>query len=368
MPLAATLVTAGAICGGGGLLLKYLWRPQMMEALPDRMNQLVLVEANTDVTKARLEVQCVDTPKPRRGQVLVKMFAAPINPSDDGIWKVAPKEYPVRLGNEGSGVVVGTGGGGPAWRLLGKKVTVVGAKTYSEYVVVDALTGAWSLPPHLPVEDGCSFFVNPLTVVGIIETLKERGGKALIHTAAASQLGQMMVKYCKVQGITIVNVVRRQEQADVLRALGAELIVVTDTADWKEQLKELIKQHQLKFAFDAIAGEMSGTLLQLLPPKSTVFVYGRLAPEKTGGIDPLDLIYREKKLEGWLLTRFLMKGGPLAQLLRSVKVGKLVRDNLDGIFKSSFKDTAMKDAHATYSELKGGAGLTGSKVRIRMVA
>jgi len=362
--MAAAFVTCGAVALGGGALLTWRWsKAKQFESVPAKMRRVVLVEADKDLSKAKLEVQEVDVPKPRRGQVLVKVAAAPINPSDDGIWRVPPKQgYPLPIGNEGSGTVVATGGGLLGARLMGKPVAVMGG-TYAEYTVVDAMR-VFSLPPELPVEDGCAFFINPFTVVGIVEMVREQGGKALIHTAAASQLGQMMVKYCKAEGLTLVNIVRRQEQVELLQGLGAEHIVSTGDSNWRDQLTKLIQQLKLKFAFDAVAGELSGTLLKLLPPGSCVWVYGRLAPEPVGNVDPLDLIYRGKKLQGFLLTGWLMKGGPLKALWRSVKTARAVKKHLAGVFASDFKDTSLASMHTDYSALMA-AGVTGLKMRVR---
>merc|ERR1712217_615258 len=114
--------------------------------------------------------------------------------------------------------------------------------------------------------------INPFTVVGIVETVKACGSNVFIHTAAASQLGQMMVKYCKQEGVTVVNLVRRDEQAEALRKLGSEYVIVTGKEGWQSELAKLIAQLRIKCAFDAIAGEMSGTLLSLLPPGGSVWV------------------------------------------------------------------------------------------------
>jgi len=357
-------ITAGAVAVGGVALLSVRTRAKAVESVPKRMRRVVLVEANSDLKQARLEVQEVDTPKPRSGQVLVKMAAAPVNPSDDGIWKVPPRAgYPLPLGNEGSGRVVASGGGLLASRVLGKSVAVTTPGTYAEYVVANAMTNVFELPADVPTEDGCAFFVNPMTVVGIVDTAKSRG-KALIHTAAASQLGQMMVKYCKQEGVTLVNVVRRREQVELLRGLGAEHIVCTGDEGWEQQLALMIKELKIRCAFDAVAGEMSGKLLTMLPPGGSVWIYGRLAPEPVGGIQPLDLVYRGKELHGFLLTSWLMKGGLLKAFFRSNKAAKVVRKHLKTVFASDFKDTTLSGMHKDYTALMA-TGMTGVKLRVR---
>mmetsp|Transcript_44245 Transcript_44245/g.99751 ORF Transcript_44245/g.99751 Transcript_44245/m.99751 type:complete len:377 (+) Transcript_44245:55-1185(+) len=355
--------TIGAVTLGSIALVRWRSKAKAIEAVPKRMKRVVLVEANRELSQARLEVQEVDTPRPRPGQVLVKVAAAPVNPSDDGVWLVIPRQgYPMPLGNEGAGKVVATGGGFLASRYLGKNVAITG-NTYAEYTVADASQSVFSLPDDLPPEEGCAFFINPFSVVGMVDTVKEHRGKAFIHTAASSQLGQMMVKYCKKEGVTLVNIVRRQEQVELLRSLGADYIVSTGESDWRSKLAELIKSLNIKHAFDAVAGNMSSTLLALLPPGSTVWVYGRLAPEPVGNIQPLDLIYRGKKLEGWILSGWLTKGGLLKALIRGIRTGAKVRKHLKDVFASDFKDTSLQNIHKDYCALKA-KGVTGTKMRV----
>merc|ERR1712060_1009291 len=138
---------------------------------------------------------------------------------------------------------------------------------------------------------------------------------------------------------------------------------------WENDLKKIIAEHKIRIAFDCIAGPMTGTLLNLLPPgKSTVFVYGRLSQQPVGNIPPLDLIYRGKTVEGWLVSRWLDDGkGMLRKLLKLRKVWKLVSNNLASIFGSNFRDTKMETALADYNVLLD-SGTTGTKMRIRFDA
>jgi len=200
---------------------------------------------------------------------------------------------------------------------IGDKVGFTGLKggqgSYSEYVVANATQSAFAMPNDVPVEDAASFFVNPYTAVGILTTVRAEGSKSFVHTAAASQLGQMMVKLAAEDGdLTILNVVRREAQAEILRNLGATHIVVTGGNEgWKDELKAMIKETNATVAFDAVAGEMSGDLLSLLPAKKgKLFVYGGLGGA-IKGVNPIDMIYHAKQMEGWLLPRWLLSGGML---------------------------------------------------------
>ena len=189
----------------------------------------------------------------------------------------------------------------------------------------------------------------------------------MIHTGAASQLGQMMVKYCKQEGIILINIVRREDQAEILRNIGAEHIINSSTINWEEQLSSLVKELDIRIAFDCVSGEMTGTLLSLLPPKSTVFVYGSLSAQPCSNIGPLDLIYRKKKIEGWLLPTWLLSGDPVALLMRirastaSVHAG-LVKG---GWAETQFNDCNIDNMFEKFNELVRN-GFTGKKLRIRM--
>jgi NADPH:quinone reductase len=243
--------------------------------------------------------------------------------------------------------------------------------SYSEYVTVDALKGIFPLPENVPVEDAASHFVNPYTVYGIVDTARStytgKGTLGFIHTGAASQLGQMMVKYCTQEKITLINIVRRDEQAEILRSLGAEHIIVSNTSDWEEKLQAMIKDLDIRIAFECVSGEMTGKILSLLPSKSTLFVYGSLSGSPCNGIEPLDLIYRKKRVEGWLLPTWLLTGDPVTMLMRIRSATSAVHGGLvkGGWAESQFDDCTMDNMIDRFRELIDN-GFTGRKLRIRM--
>jgi NADPH:quinone reductase len=299
-----------------------------------------------------------------------------VNPSDYGEWKNMTESFqPKPVGKEGSGVVVLSGGGVYANSCVGSKVGfIVDSPTqgsYSEYVTVDALKGIFPLPDIVPVEDAASHFVNPYTVYGIVDTARTthtgKGTLGFIHTGAASQLGQMMVKYCTQEKVTLINIVRREEQAEILRSLGAQHIIVSNSSDWEEQLKTKIKELDIRIAFECVSGEMTGKLLSLLPSKSTLFVYGSLSGTPCSGIEPLDLIYRKKRVEGWLLPTWLLNGDPVTMLMRIRAATSAVHGGLvkGGWAESQFDDCTMSNMIDRFRELIDN-GFTGRKLRIRM--
>ncbi|CAE7199196.1 Mecr [Symbiodinium sp. KB8] len=361
--------TLTAILVGGGCFgwLKHRRKPKSVEEVPPKMQRLVLREANKDITLAKLEIEEVDTPQPKPGQLLIKVLAAPVNPSDDGAWKLP-------LGNEGSGLVVATGGGVWASHFVGypaggkgtpKTKSPFTGKSYAQYAVVDAFgMGPWGLPSSIKVEDACAYFVNPFTVISIVEAVRSKKGKAFIHTAAASQLGQMMVKYCQKEGIALVNLVRRKEQVELLQKLGAKYIVNTSDPEWKSMLGKMMMELQISQVVDCIAGDFTAELIELLPPGGTAWVYGRLSGKDLSSINPIQLIYFGKKLEGFLVSSWIFKDGMVRGLLRARKQAAIVAKNFDIFGSQGFKDVSMKDMHQAYcSHLASGA--TGGKLRVR---
>merc|ERR1712166_1731582 len=260
----------------------WLQRPHPPAAdLPLTMKRLVLAEPNPQMDQVQLLIEQVPIPTLKPGQVLIKMAAAPINPSDYGGWKRAnpTAAYPISIGNEGSGVVVASGGGVPARGMVGKTggVVAVGLNnqgTYQEYMAVSAMNNVFPIP-DVAAEDAASFFVNPYTAVAITEYVKRKKSRSFVHTAASSQLGQMLVKLCAQQGdLIVINVVRRQEQVKMLKDLdGSTPVVCQADPAWEEQLRKLIETHDCTVAFDAISGQMSGTIMRQMPPRSTLYVW-----------------------------------------------------------------------------------------------
>jgi len=349
--------------------------------IPKEMKRLVVTSPGEgkSVADCTIVTEIVPTPVPASGEVLVKVFASPINPSDYGSWhRSKPESYPMLIGKEGSGIVVASGGGLTTRRCpIGSPVGFImdGGKqgSYSEYVSLNATTHVFLMPTDTPIEDCASFFVNPYTAVGIIDTARKEGSnKAIVHTAAASQLGQMLNKLALTEEIEIINVVRREEQADLLREIGAKHIVVTGSsgddeseAKWKNELKDKINDLGATCAFDAVAGRMTGALMDCMPQKGTVYVYGGLSGP-VENISPMDLIYRKKQLKGFLLTTWIFSGGPLLTLPRLISAGRKVNSGLTapGWSSTQFSDTSIEDAHDNIVQLLGSS-ITGKKLRIR---
>ena len=208
----------------------------------------------------------VPTPEPAEDEVVVRVEATPINPSDLGLL-IGPadmstatvsgsKDAPVvtakmpeaamrmmaarldqslPVGNEGAGVVVKTGSSDAAKALMGKTVSMIGGAMYSQYRTMK-VRDVMELPAEVTPADGASWFVNPLTALGMTETMRRENHKALVHTAAASNLGQMLNKICIKDGIGLVNIVRKGEQAEILRKLGAKYVVDSSSPSFMDDL------------------------------------------------------------------------------------------------------------------------------------
>lgn len=253
-----------------------------------------------------LELITKPVPKPSGNQLLVKMYAAPINPSDllflEGNYGQR-KPLPVAPGFEGSGTVVAAGSPLLERLYVGRKVacggTGAGDGTWAEYL----LTSPFGCVPlrNVGLEDGATMLVNPLTVYLMLRQAKREGHKAVIHTAAASSLGKMLIQRASTLNLPVINIVRRDAQVTMLRDLGAQHVLNSSDDDFAAQLRELSHQLGATLALDAVAGEMSSTLLESMPNGSTVRVYGALSLAE-GSINPRWFVFENKRLEGFWLA------------------------------------------------------------------
>ncbi len=236
-----------------------------------------------------VSLQDVDTPKLKPEDILIRVEASPINPSDLGLLLSAADlsqaettgpadrpsltaplpeaalvglearlDKPLPVGNEGAGVVVEAGESDAAKALLGKTVGVVGGEMYAQYRVARAPT-VLVLPDGVTAAQGASWFINPSTALGFLETMRRENHTALVHTAAASNLGQMLVKLCQSDGIPLVNIVRRPEQVELLKSLGAKFVLDSSESDFMDSLTDALAETGATLAFDAIGGGSLGS-------------------------------------------------------------------------------------------------------------
>lgn len=309
------------------------------------------VHADSTVTLALVEA---DLPGPGPDEVVVRMEAAPINPSDLGVMfaradmssvtrdasvaahavratlsaeamqgAAARLALTIPAGNEGGGVVVAAGTSGTAQALLGKVVGIRGGAMYAQYRCI-AAHECLVLPEGTAAVDAASCFVNPLTALGMVETMQMEGHSGLVHTAAASNLGQMLQKICTADGIPLVNIVRKPEQAELMRSLGAGHVCDTSQPSFHDDLTTALVETGATLGFDATGGgELTSQILAAMEAAANqsattfnrygstvhkqVYVYGSLADGPT-------VLHRTYGMSwgvgGWLLTNFLRQTSP----------------------------------------------------------
>ena len=315
----------------------------------------------------QLSLRQAKTPEPAADEVVIRVLASPINPSDLGLLlgpadmstvkaggtadsptltaKVPPKlmtaiapriDQSMVVGNEGAGIVIKAGA--DAQKLVGKVVAALGGGMYAQYRVVKA-AACLPLPEGTTPAEGASCFVNPLTALSMVETMRRENHTALVHTAAASNLGQMLNKICLKDGVPLVNIVRSAEQADTLRKLGARYICDSTSPKFMEELTDAVAATGATLAFDAIGGgKLANQILIAMeaainrkitnynrygsPVHKQVYTYGVLDTR------PIEIdrsnVGMAWGVGGWLLTYFLEKIGPQAtQKLRERIVAEL---------------------------------------------
>ena len=353
----------------------------------------------------RLSLQPTPVPALAATDVLIRIEATPINPSDIGLLfgaadpstfevggtaslPVATARIPERampamaarlgqsmpVGNEGAGVVIAAGDAPAAQALLGKTVAVLGGAMYAQYRVV-AAAQCLPLPEGTTPAEGASCFVNPLTALGMTETMKREGHTALVHTAAASNLGQMLNKICQKDGIALVNIVRKPEQAALLRGIGAQYVCDMTAPTFLADLTDALAATGATIAFDATGGgTLAGQILACMEAAinrnakeysrygsavhKQVYLYGHLDTRPTEIQRSFGMAWG---VGGWLLTPFLQKiGSAGAKALR-----QRVASELKTTFASHYaRELSLAEALSAEAIAFYGARNTGSKVLI----
>jgi len=351
----------------------------------------------------------VETPQPKADEVIVRVEASPINPSDLGLLfggadmstarasgssdrpvitaNIAPPvmkamagrlDQSLPVGNEGAGVVVHAGESPAAQALLGKVVAILGGAMYGQYRCIKA-SQCLLMPEGTTPAEAASCFVNPLTALGMVETMRLEGHKALVHTAAASNLGQMLVKICLQDGVDLVNIVRKQEHVDLLKGLGARYVCDSSAPDFMESLIEALVATGATIAFDATGGgKLAGQILTAMEvalgrtarefsrygstTHKQVYIYGGLDRSPTEFNRAFGMAWG---VGGWLLTPFLQKIGPdAAQQLRE-RVAAEIRTT----FASSYtKVVSLREALSLGEIAVYGQQATGQKYLINPAA
>lgn len=325
-----------------------------------------------------LSIEQVELGEPAADEVIVRVEAAPINPSDLGLMvgpadiaslrtggtaerpelqfdvtKAALASVAARVGQslpvgiEGAGTVVAAGADARA--LMGKRVGSFGGGLYTDYRKLKAKE-VMPLPDGASAADGASMFVNPLTALGFVETARSEGHKAIIHTAAASNLGQMLQKICLKDGIALINIVRSDEQAAILRGIGATHVLDSRADDFRARLVDAIVETGATIAFDAIGGgTLAGHIVQAMEQAAnrTMTDYSRYGSNIFkqlyiyGALDLSPTILNRMafgfqwSVSGWLLMPFMAKAGDVVM----ARLYKRVADELTTTFASHYTRT-----------------------------
>ena len=353
----------------------------------------------------QLSLVNIETPSPGPEEIVVRIQATPINPSDIGLLfgaadmttakasgsatePVITASVPERfmkgmagrldqsmpVGNEGAGVVVATGDSPAAKALLGKTVAVLGGAMYSQYRTVPVAMSLL-LPEGASAADGASCFVNPLTALGMVETMRREGHTALVHTAAASNLGQMLNKICIKDGVKLVNIVRKPEQAALLKSIGAQYVCDATASTFMSDLTEALVATGATLAFDATGGgKLAGQILTCMEAalNRTAKEYSRYGSTTHkqvylyGGLDTSATEFHRSfgmawGIGGWLLFPFMQKIGAAGTQALKARVAAELKTTFASHYAKeiSLAQALQLDTIAAY-----GQRATGSKYLI----
>ncbi len=299
----------------------------MTGALPPLMRALELREGQPAPVLVERPL-----PVPRRGEVLVRIAAAPINPNDLMFLR---DEYEIRKprptvpGFEGAGTVVASGGGFVARMMLGRRVACAagdGDGTWAEYAVVPALRCV-PLRRDVELEQGATLLTNPLTAWVLAARARRERHRGVVLTAAAGALGRMLERLLRRQGLAVVSIVRRPAQVEALRADGAEHVLDSSADGFAGELRDRAARLGATLLLDAVGGETTGRVLAAMPQGSVARVYGMLSNAPCE-LDPAELVFRGKRVEGFTMYDWLRTTSMLGQLLAVSKVQRRVRDVL----------------------------------------
>lgn len=257
----------------------------------------------------QLSIEEIDLPLPKKGEVLIKMDSSPINPSDlallDGGY--LERNYPFTPGLEGSGTVIRTGGGILARLRMGKRVACSpnsGADgSWAEYMVTSAMHCA-PLPSNMSLEHGSMMLINPMTAMAFIQLAREGKHRAMVNNAAGSSLGKMLIRMCHLKEIPLINIVRKEEQREELKQMGATHVLNSSSKTFESDLKQLAGHLEATLFLDAVTGSQSSLLLRAAPAGTTMLAYARLSGEAISA-DPGSLIRENKILQGFQLGNWL---------------------------------------------------------------
>jgi NADPH:quinone reductase len=319
-----------------------------MVSLPSQMRAVFLRSFS-----GPLSVESIPVPPLKEGQVLIKMAAAPINPSDlvflRNLYGIK-KPLPVVPGLEGAGRVV-AGRGLWARALIGHKVASHapedGNGTWAEYMACPASTCV-PLLPSVTEEQGASLIVNPLTALALLDIVKRGNHRAFVQTAAAGAVGRMIGRSANRAKISAINIVRRPEQAALLRKEGQAYVLDSSADRFEEHLQSLCRTLNVRIALDAVGGELTGQISGALAHGGRVIVYGALGGGQACAVSPSAIIFDAKQLEGFWLTRWMKSLGKLHLVRLAYRAQKRLHDDLQTRVQGRCSLDQINEAIALY--------------------
>jgi NADPH2:quinone reductase len=309
-----------------------------------------------------LVISTVQIPLPKEGEVLVKMLAAPVNPSDLIRIKSIPAEQDLNSfipGIEGSGIVIAAGKGLLPAIWMGKRVACSAhlpeSGTWAEYMVTQASL-CFPLPGAVSDEQGSMLLVNPMTAMAFFDMIKTERHKAVINSAAAGALGAMIRILGKKKNIPVINVVRNEKQERMLLESGDIYVLNNNDEDFTGKLRLLSLELKATLALDPISGSYTQQLLEAIPYGGTVVLYGNLSGGNEG-INLRPLLTDNKKLHGFYLANWMKENGLLKIVRNIIRVRQLLKSDFKVTIQNRFPLDKAQQAVDTYLD-----NMTGGKV------
>lgn len=322
-----------------------------------------------DKPEENLVVREVNTPVPALNEVLIRMKAAPVNPSDIAMIRRAHLEHDLATfipGIEGCGTVVAAGKGILPKLWMGKRVTCSSYKaesgTWAEYMVTKA-GSCFPLNTKISDEQGSMSLVNPLTALGFFEIVKQNNHKAIINNAAASALGRMVELLGEKNRIPVINIVRSMSQAEKLRKLGSRYVLDSSDLSFIENLGVLSKELEATILFDSVCSPQLIKMIDVLPGRSTVIIYGNLSGEEQIMVNPRSLIDKDIKISGFYLANRARENGLIKNMMNLREVSRLMSRDMKIKIQGTYPLIKVQEAVDTYlGNMSGGKVLLTASV------
>jgi len=303
-----------------------------------------------------LIVKQVPIPKLSSGQLLVKIEAVPINPSDLGFlnaFATFGEDTPQRqIGFEGAGIVISSGGGLIARALVGKRVAFAAAThpgTWAEYAVCDT-SSCFPLDKRISSDVGACAIVNPFTALALVNVIKKEKHQAVVHTTGGSSLGRMIVKLLKKEGIKTINIIKQENHRGALDEIGADVVLNSEHINFDEDLKAQISTLNATCCLECVCGETTHKILKSLPPKSNCYVYGLLAEDKLSANDFSDFLLHSKTIKAFNTFDWLHEQGFFKKLGLIRKVESMIKQEKRNDILRSFRFEEVNEAIKFYQE------------------